>query len=54
MIVTVDGTSYDVRVPAGGLKRSFQVLDGENAGRTLSGRMVRDIIGTFYNYELQI
>lgn len=51
---TIDGVAYNVVVPAGGLKRSFEVLDGKNAGRLLSGRMVRDIIGTYYNYELQI
>ena len=51
---TIDGVAYNVIVPAGGLKRSFEVLDGKNAGRLLSGRMVRDIIGTYYNYELQI
>lgn len=51
---TVDGVAYDVTVPMDGLKRSFEVLDGKNAGRLLSGRMVRDIIGTYYNYELQI
>lgn len=53
-LFTVDGVSYRVRVPSGGLKRSFQVLDGKNAGRLLSGTMERDIIGTFYNYQLQI
>lgn len=51
---TVDGIAYNVVVPQGGLTRSFEVLDGQNAGRLLSGRMVRDIIGTYYNYELQI
>ena len=53
-LFTVDGVSYKVRVPAGGLTRSFQVLDGKNAGRLLSGTMARDIIGTYYNYQLQI
>ena len=54
MILTVDDVEYDVLVPAGGVKRSFQVMDGENAGRVMSGRMTRDIKGTFYNDELQI
>lgn len=53
-LFTVDGVAYNVTVPIGGLTRSFQVLDGENAGRVLSGDMERDIIGTYYNYELQI
>ena len=36
------------------LTRNFQVLDGENAGRVQSGAMVRDIIGTFYHYSVEI
>ena len=53
MILTVDNVEYDVLVPAGGVKRSFDILDGKNAGRLTSGRMTRDITGTFYNYKLQ-
>lgn len=52
MELTVDGKKYNVLVT--GLTRKFQVLDGENAERTLSGAMIRDIIGTFYNYEITI
>lgn len=53
-IFTVDGHTYEVTVPVGGLKRSGQVMDGDKAGRLQTGRMERDIIGTFYNYSLQI
>lgn len=36
-------------------KRSFQILDGENAGRQiLTARMERDVLGTFYNYSMNI
>ena len=52
MELTVDGKKYNVLVTS--LTRKFQVLDGENAERTLSGAMIRDIIGTFYNYEITI
>lgn len=52
MELTVDGKKYNVLVT--GLTRNFQVLDGENAERTLSGTMIRDIIGTFYNYEMKL
>lgn len=52
MELTVDGKKYNVIVTS--LTRKFQVLDGENAERTLSGTMIRDIIGTFYNYEITI
>lgn len=53
-LFTIDGVSYNVQVPVGGLKRSFDILDGPNAGRMLSGNMVRDVIGTFYNYQVDI
>lgn len=53
-LFTVDGVAYKVKVPPGGLKRSFDVLDGPNAGRMLGGAMTRDLIGTFYNYQLEI
>lgn len=36
------------------IKRSFQVLDGEAAGRVDTGAMDRDIIGTYYNYSVEI
>ncbi len=53
-VFTLDGIRYNVTVPAGGIKRSASVLDGDNAGRVKSGRMIRDIIGTYYNYTIQI
>lgn len=53
-LFSVDGQTYNVIVPTGGLKRSGQILDGQNAGRLQSGRMERDIIGTYYNYSLTI
>lgn len=53
-VFTLDGKAYNVFVPADGIRRSGQILDGENAGRTLSGGMIRDIIGTYYNYSISI
>lgn len=49
----VDGVSYP-HIHVASLKRSFSVLDGENAGRVMTGDMVRDIIGTYYNYSMEI
>lgn len=31
-----------------------KVLDGKATGRVLSGDMVRDIVGTYYNYSLTL
>lgn len=53
-VFKIDDVAYNVIVPDGGIKRSASVLDGENAGRAKSGRMIRDIVGTYYNYTLQI
>lgn len=50
---SIDGKEYG-GVHVVSLKRSFSVLDGENAGRTMDGAMQRDIIGTYYNYSMEI
>lgn len=51
-VFSIDGKSYRVLVKS--LKRTFQVLDGENTGRTNDGDMFRDVIGTFYNYAVEV
>ena len=52
MLIKIDGKDYDVINSE--LTRSFQVLDGGNAGRTLDGEMHRDVIGTYYNYTWKL
>lgn len=51
-MLKIDGKNYIGIVT--GLKRNFEVTDGENAGRTLDGEMHRDLIGTYYNYSISI
>lgn len=51
-MLKIDGTEYGTIVTA--LQRSFEVADGENAGRTLDGTMHRDLIGTYYNFSITI
>ena len=51
-IFSVDGRTFNVITSS--IQRKASILDGENAGRMLSGRMQRDIIGTYYNYTLSI
>ena len=51
-VFTIDGVNLRLWVKS--LKRSFAVADSENSGRLQSYRMHRDIIGTFYNYTLEI
>lgn len=52
-LFSIDGVPYP-GVNVTSLKRSFSVLDGSNAGRTMDGAMQRDIIGTYYNYSMEI
>lgn len=53
IVFEVDGRNYKVRVKK--LKRSGIVTDGKNAGRLdVSLEMDREILGTFYNYTLDI
>ena len=51
--ITLDGVTYST-LHVTSLKRNFSVLDGENAGRVQTGEMQRDIIGTFYNYSVEL
>lgn len=52
-ILSLDGREYP-NLHVVSLKRSFAVLDGDNAGRVMTGAMTRDIIGTYYNYSMEI
>lgn len=48
----LDGQSYDLIVIS--LTRKFEVQDTTLSAQTLSGKMYRDIVGTFYNYEMVV
>lgn len=49
----IDGRGFSgVGVEA--VKRSFRIPDGENAGDMLSGDHVRDLVGTYYDYDLTL
>lgn len=49
----IDDVSYP-NVKVGSIKRSFQIADGPNAGRAEDGGMIRDLIGTYYNYTIEL
>ena len=53
-IFSIDGKFYDISIPEGGITRNFSVLDTDKSGRTISGDMNRVIIGTYYNYTIQL
>lgn len=52
--LNMDGTTYRVRIVYDTLIRSFELLEGVNAGEMLSGRHERDLLGTGYTYEMQV
>lgn len=52
MKFTLDGKTYDVVVER--LTRKGVVTDGKNAFTVLSGRKVRDVVGTYYSYGMTI
>ena len=54
MRLTMDGTTYRVRIVYNTLVRAFSLLEGANAGDMLSMRHERDLIGTGYTYEMAI
>ena len=49
--LNMDGTTYRVRIVYDTLIRSFELLEGVNAGEMLSGRHERDLLGTGYTYQ---
>lgn len=48
----INGIAFDVTVAISNIEESFNVLDGENAGRAKSGKMIRDIIGTYIGHKI--
>lgn len=48
----LDGVSYNVIVSK--LTRKFSIQDTTKTGRTQSGDMYRDVIGTFYNFSMTV
>lgn len=52
--IKLNGVEFDADVAISGYNRNFNVLDGENAGRVMTGRMVRDIIGTYIGHNITV
>ncbi len=52
-VFSIDGVNYNVAVTS--IERNFEVLDTDNSGRVIAkGEMIRDVIGTFYNYTIKL
>lgn len=52
--IKLNGIEFDAEVAIAAYNRNFNVLDGENAGRVMAGRMVRDIIGTYVGHKITV
>ena len=52
-VFKIDGVAYP-KIHVVKLTRKFSILDGELAGRNVRGEMIRDVIGTYYNYSLEL
>lgn len=52
-VFKIDGIAYP-KIHVVKLTRKFSVADGSLAGRNVQGDMIRDVIGTYYNYTLEL
>ena len=52
--IKLNGIAFDADVAISSYNRNFNVLDGENAGRVMTGRMIRDIIGTYIGHKVTV
>lgn len=52
--IKLNGVEFDADVAISKYNRNFNVLDGDNAGRVMSGRMIRDIIGTYIGHKVTV
>lgn len=52
--LTVDGTNYRVLIEYDTMQRGFELTEGPNNGTAITGRAIRDIIGTSYTYSMTI
>jgi len=50
-LVGIDGTYYDLAITS--LKPTANITDGDNAGRSTNGIMIRDILGTYLSYVIE-
>lgn len=52
--ITIDGLHYRVRILYDSLIRAFEIIEGRNAGTVLTGRQIRDILGTGYSFQMAV
>ena len=52
--IKINGITFDADVANSKYNRYFNVLDGENAGRVMTGRMVRDVLGSYLGHKITV
>lgn len=52
--IKLNGVEFDADVAISAYNRNFNVLDGPNAGRVLTGGMIRDVIGTYLGHKITV
>ena len=52
--ITIDNVEYNIRIKYETLRRAFDINEGPNSGTAINGTLIRDIIGTRYNYQIDI
>lgn len=52
--IKLNGRTFDADIAISKYSRNFNVLDGSNAGRVMTGRMVRDVIGTYLGHKVTV
>lgn len=52
--IKINGITFDAEVAISKYNRYFNVLDGENAGRVMTGRMVRDVLGSYLGHKITV
>lgn len=52
--IKINGKVFDADVAISKYNRYFNVLDGDNAGRAMDGRMIRDVIGAYIGHKITV
>lgn len=53
-MLTIDGRKFNVAIRAGSLQRDFAIAEGAGSLAFIDGDVDPDIIGTYYNYSMEI
>ena len=54
MQIVLDNIVYNVGVVFPEMSRSFELKEGSNTGTAITGRDIRDVLGTNYTYSMKI